>query len=445
MSFTNQRVGEFVLEPYQIEGRDFLLSGGRSKLLADKPRLGKTYMTFGALNLRLSLGGTVLVACPPGVRSNWRAKYRELATGDWKMFVIGYNELGEGKLPLGLPDKVDVLVLDEAHQLMTKTTNRTQAVYGPDCDGKGGIVERAYEVWLLTGTPQPSYPNRIWTHLRALAPELIINPDTKRPYSYADFERRYCAKLSNGFGRTVVAGKNLKELKFRIRNWWLGRGYEVLGDDRQPPIEEEFDIEPAAEDLARIDELERSPEGRALMKALDSGKPLSSVAKGYSKSALREAIGLAKVGPVCDGVAMELDEDPEAKIVLFCWHRSVAQALHRRLKKYGAEMLIGGLTTAAQDKIKDRFMNDPKCRVVIGQHLAAGEGIDLSAARELIFVEESWEPKDNEQARMRIFNIKSGPRERGRVRRVRLAGTIDTVIARANRQKLSSADLVFGH
>ena len=442
MSWKQDQVGEFILEDYQIAGRDFLLAGRSTKLLADKPRLGKTYQVVAALNIRLQLGGTVWVICPPGIRSNWRAKLTELRDGEWTYFVSGFTDVAAGKLPMGLPNKVDVIVIDEMHNLMTPASARTQAVYGEKCDGVGGAVERGHEVWGLTGSPQPSFPNKIWTHLRALAPDLITNPDTNRPYTYSDFERRYCAKLSNGFGRTVVAGRNLKELRFRIRDWWLGRGYEVLGDARRPPIEEDLVLEPSIEDLNTIRELEQSVEGNAILAALKSGMPLSKLAKSLPKSAVRENLGLAKVGPICEVVSSELDEDEEAKIVLFCWHRSVAQALHKRLKKYGAELLIGGLGADKQDRVKNRFQTDPKCRVVVCQHLAAGEGIDLSAADELIFVEMSWEPVHQEQAMMRIFNIKK--LVRGRVRTAVLRGTIDTRIIAANRQKEASSSMVFG-
>jgi SWI/SNF-related matrix-associated actin-dependent regulator 1 of chromatin subfamily A len=81
----------------------------------------------------------------------------------------------------------------------------------------------------------------------------------------------------------------------------------------------------------------------------------------------------------------------------------------------------------------DRFQNDPKCRVFVGNIQSAGTSITLTAAHQVLFVEQSFVPGDMAQAAMRCHRI--GQTKPVTVRFVGLANSIDQFIAEMIRRK----------
>ena len=47
---------------------------------------------------------------------------------------------------------------------------------------------------------------------------------------------------------------------------------------------------------------------------------------------------------------------------------------------------------------EDRFREDPKCRILLGQIVAAGQGLDFCSASLILFVETDWTPGNMDQA-----------------------------------------------
>jgi SWI/SNF-related matrix-associated actin-dependent regulator of chromatin subfamily A-like protein 1 len=80
-----------------------------------------------------------------------------------------------------------------------------------------------------------------------------------------------------------------------------------------------------------------------------------------------------------------------------------------------------------------KFQSDPKCRVFVGQVVAAGTAITLTAAHQVMFVEADWTPANNQQAAMRCHRI--GQTKPVTVRFVGMANSIDERIQRVLKQK----------
>ena len=89
----------------------------------------------------------------------------------------------------------------------------------------------------------------------------------------------------------------------------------------------------------------------------------------------------------------------------------------------------------------DSFQNHPETQVFIGQFQAAGEGVNLTAASSVLFVESSWTPKDMAQAAGRCHRI--GQKNSVLVRFATLVGSIDENIQRALRRKTATIKQVF--
>ena len=174
------------LDPWQIEGRDFLAMS-KSAFLADEMGVGKTAQAITAFE---AIGANrVLVICAAIGRIEWARRIAEWGKHGRKIqvidtsatlpdpsadaIIIGRELTPKPKLLKALlAQDFDVCVIDECHAFKEREAKRTKAVYGPLCSS-GGIVSRARRIWLLSGTPAPNNHSELWTHLRRISPERI--------------------------------------------------------------------------------------------------------------------------------------------------------------------------------------------------------------------------------------------------------------------------------
>jgi SWI/SNF-related matrix-associated actin-dependent regulator 1 of chromatin subfamily A len=421
------------LYPYQVEGARFLASRRRA-MLADEQGLGKTAQAIEAANL---VGADpVLVICPASVRSAWVHDIRQFSRGG-RYVVESYDRVSRSWEDYGGP--WGALVVDEAHYLKSPSARRTHAIYG----GRKhfpGIAPMAGHVWALTGTPAPNYPVEMYTHMRALFPDsLAMASDPTRRYDHDAFMHRYCVLRDSGYGMKPIKAKNTEDLRARLQPYVLRRlKRDVLPDlpeIRYAPLL--FDVPDAASALKDVPD-EQMAAIRAAMKDGVAGLQKMAV----ELATLRRVTAMAKVELVRQWVTSFLDET-DRKIVIFGHHIEPLEYLHFHLGEYFrakrklnsrhfVPMISGRTNASSRARAIERFQNDPEERVFLGQIQAAGTGITLTAASDMLFIEQSWSPADNAQAAMRIHRI---GQKRGCVARYAvLAGSVDegvqTVLAR---------------
>ena len=417
--------------PHQIEGADFL-AARHAALLADAPRVGKTgaaIMATDKIEAQRILVVTTASGRPVWTRgfAQWsdrdiptRAVYGALDAPSGPLrLVVSWSEIDKHAEWLAM-QRWDALLLDESHYAKNPEAKRTQAVYGRfrGRDRTVALSDMAERVWCLTGTPIPNAPNDLWPMLRALAPERIRDC-TK----YDDFLHRYCIVRKKRLSRfnqidVVVGGKNIEELRVRMSDFWLRRTQQDVGITA--PV---YDLLPIHITAKQRREIEAAvPEAADILAAAETGETKSL---DIHLGTLRRATGSVKAAGVAAAVAEEFESGLD-KVVLMCWHNDVMDTLAGALAKFGVARVDGSTAPAARQRAVDAFQNDPKTRVFIGQMIAAGEAIDLSAAAELIFVESSFVPKDMAQAALRITNHTQARRPRVRV--AALEGSIDEAL-----------------
>lgn len=445
--------------PHQITGARFL-SDRNYALLADAPRVGKTGAAIMAADDVFA--SRVLVVTTASGRPVWvrgfkdwsgfdlptRAVYGALGnvTDGPLRLVVSWSEVAKHAEALKAA-KWDVLILDEAHYAKSIDTKRTQAVYGifRGASRDFGVVDSAARVWCLTGTPIPNAPNDLYPMLRAIAPARLaagFAEENKDPHwqqyglrviddivfqtdvtKYDDFLHRYCIVRKKAISRwnkidVVVGGRNEAELKARLDGFWLRRTQKDVGIN--PPVYEMLPIH--ISDKQRR-EIEAQIEGAEdILAAAETGET-----RGLEMhlGTLRRVTGTVKASGVADAVEEELENGLD-KIVLMAWHKDVMSLLEDRLRKWGVVRVDGGTSPAAREINTRMFQTDSECRVFIGQIVAAGEAIDLSAASELVFVESSFVPKDMAQAALRVTNHTQ--KRQCRVRVAALEGSVDEAI-----------------
>lgn len=413
------------LFPYQVEGARFLASKGRA-LLADDMGLGKSAQAIDAA--RNVLAGYVLVVCPASVVQNWHREIERFWPGFTDFSVVSYDYVARGGVVYRFHMSSDsTLILDEAHYLKNPKAKRTKAIFGEKCDGKGGLVEKAKHVFCLTGTPTPNNPSELWPMLRAVNGE---------PLSYWRFVQKFCRTRDNGFGIQIVGGKNLPELKERIAPFVLRRKKEEVLKDL-PPIR--FDELPLDVSLAGLPLLHIEVALIEQTLATKGVEGLREIAPHVAK--LRRVTGLAKVPAAAEWIT-EWFEGGGGKLVVFAHHRDVIDALCKAAKpEWRACSITGSDDSATRQFVIDDFQRPGGSKLIIGQIQAAGIGVNLTAASDMLFVESSWVPADNEQAVGRINRI--GQRNACLVRFATLAGSIDEQIQRAVMRKTADIAKLF--
>jgi SWI/SNF-related matrix-associated actin-dependent regulator 1 of chromatin subfamily A len=428
-----------VLKPFQIEDGIYI-SKRKSALVAHQPRVGKSGIAIHASDLVNAR--VVVIVCPAAVRMGWVGAIEDFRTGAWMAFVVSYNKAASLCARLRQAGvKIDVLVVDESQYAKERGSQRTRAIYGSTCERSGGLTELAERTYCLTGTPLPNNAAELWPMLRAIAPELILDRRGK-PMSHTTFTERYCKKIFTPFGMKIAGTKNYKELKKALEGFLIRRlRRDVFGRDIQPPTK--LYVQAAKEHSAALDALEGSDQGKRIREALARGDGLAALLKEEKQvGGLRQMLGLAKVPSIISIVSDELDAEPTRKQVIFAYHTSVIDALKAGFKDYGVQVFDGRTPMKSRPRMNEKFLHDPKFRVVVCQLEATKVGLDFSSADDALFCEQSWVGDDNEQARARIFNMNS--LEPKFTRFAVIKGSLDEGIGEACERKLNDAKKVLG-
>lgn len=410
------------LFPYQLEGASFL-AARKGALLADEPRVGKTWPAIVASDYVCA--ENVLWITKGSARADHRRAWQKVQVlnrpvtsiysgadrlPDYGVTIISYD-LATGAFFEALRERrFDSIVLDEAHRVKSLDARRTQRILGKKAQLMGGLAERAEYGWALTGTPFPNHYAEIYPVARALFPEALRTP--KGIMNYHQFENRFCVLRDNGFGLKIVGNKNAAELHDRLAPYMLRRKFtEVWPDAAMPAFEQLYlDAQLNLDELTTAEKTELLAEFAPMLKrAQDAGDTdrVDDIMKHIESKIgpkLQRLTGEAKARPLSEWVSDRI-ADGVGKVVVFAWHRSVLDILASALKSHNPIMIDGRTTGVQKDERQQRFMCDSTCTVAIGQVIAAGEAIDLSAADTLVFCESSWAPGDMTQAWRRILNV----------------------------------------
>ena len=439
------------LFPYQQQGAAFL-SQHENGFLADEMGLGKSAQAISACDF---VGANrVLVLCPASARINWAREFEKFQQTDRQIQVIlskadRVNTTGvticsydltirsevQSKLFAG---KFDVIILDEAHFLKNRKARRTQAVLGHNCSRIAGLIENAKQVYALSGTPAPNHPDELWPVTHALFPKALMYKE--KVLDYWSFLKRFCRYNQGPFGIKITGGRNIPELRERLRPYLLRRKKSQVLLELPELRMTSITLEPKKL-LQELKDIEAGPQGDRIREVLENADDQGGLAKAaFHVAQLRRLTGLSKVQPVIDLIKDELSGGLD-KIVLFAYHREVIDQLLIGLHDSGAVALHGGITAKQRQHVIDCFQQDHHTHVFIGQITAAGTAINLTAASDLLFVEPSWVPAENLQAAMRVHRI--GQKRGVLIRFVLLSGSLDERITDTLRRKTAVLNELF--
>ncbi len=142
---------------------------------------------------------------------------------------------------------------------------------------------------------------------------------------------------------------------------------------------------------------------------------------------LMRRIGQAKAGLSAD-YAAQLARNV-GKVVFFAKHIDVMDVAEETFAKRGIRYssIRGDQTSKARQKNIDAFVNDPEVEIVVCSLTAAGVGLNLQVASNMVLAELSWTDAEQTQAIDRIHRI--GQDEPVTAWRIIAAQTVDTKVA----------------
>ena len=324
--------------------------------------------------------------------------------------------------------KKTLIIIDEAHRLSNTTSGRYKIIRD--------LIRRGNpdSIYLATGTPITNNPQNYFNLLQligdpvaddreyylkrycnaieiprnakekakrdAISRKFIANHGKKTWYDLTDTEKDELHEIVKKSVRmmTIPNGEgNLDELRDRTAHIYLRRVKKDLKGLPNKTVHELF------YDL----NLEQTMEYNRLWEEYEAAQLDADPTKDLNKELLEGAIYRKYLSnqmvPNTIKLADSFIEKGE-KVVIACCYDEELYALR---DYYGDKCVIynGKISAKEKDTNVERFTNDPNVKVLIGNIISAGVGINLVAARIVIFNNISYVPGDDIQFEDRVYRI----------------------------------------
>ena len=434
---------------HQAEFVASVREGHRSYLLADEPGLGKTAQALLAASASNSY--PLLVVAPNVVKMNW-AREVELWTPNKtatvihgsgeeldafaNIVIVNYDVLDRHVGWLGTLG-FKGMVVDEAHFIKNRESQRSKHVLSLAARIRSR-TPRALMI-ALTGTPLINTIEdfrAIWQFLG------WIDGDKPTSDLMGRLEDNGLTPADFGFfaeaRQTVIDMGIVRRKKIDVAADLPAKRVADL------PVELDDDLGRTirqAEAALSKRLLERYRRGLAMSKNpddIDRGQLIRLVANAELEESKSQKTGenvftmVRKIGQAKAVLAADYTAQlarSVGKVVFFAKHIDVMDAAEETLAKRGLKTVSirGDQTSVFRQTQVDAFNNDPDVSVVVASLTAAGVGINLQAASNVVLAELSWTSAEQTQAIDRVHRI--GQAEPVTAWRIIAAHTIDAKIA----------------
>ena len=438
--------------PHQSRFLEAVRAGHRSFLLADEPGLGKTAQSV----LAASVAGAypLLAVVPNVVKMNWAREVERwtpqrratVISGDGDqidafadVFIVNYEVLDRHLSWLGSIG-LRGMVVDEAHFIKNLGSQRSQNVLAL----AGRIREQVRDPLMLalTGTPLINDVEDFdaiwrflgWTNGEKPGPVLMERLDETglTPADKAFYPAARDAVISMGIVRRKkkdvaadLPDKLIADLPVQLDDEY-GRSIRQAEHELGERLAARYRrIIEARGDRVLIGEADSDIVRLVATQELEESKAAGTGAENVFTMVRR--IGQAKAVLAAD-YAAQLQRSV-GKVVFFAKHIDVMDAAEAHFAAAGLRTvsLRGDQTATARQDAIDAFNNDPDVAIAVCSLTAAGVGVNMQAASNVVLAELSWTAAEQTQAIDRVHRI--GQEEPVTAWRIIAAHTIDTKIA----------------
>lgn len=427
------------LYPYQRVDVRFMMLNRRA-LLAQPPGLGKSAVTVRTLQVMHTMGVPVfpaLIVCPNSLKyTTWAKEFtrwapeldvvvvdgsavkrrkqlesvKQIAVMNWEALKLHSKLSQYGTLTLTEKEKtrkelnemgLKTVVFDEVHRMRDPKSQQTRAAWA--------LAHEADNAFGLTGTPIGNNIGDLWSIMHAVEPDWF-----PRRTKFLD---RYAVTKLNIFGGHEVLGINphTKKELFSITDPLMRRVPKSAALPQLPPkLPVQYRETPMTVKQAKAyKEMEESMVAR-LNEILIAPSPLSALtrllqfASASAEIDEKGQVRLSVPSPKIDDMVELLEEMGDEPLVVAAVSRQLIELSAERLDKlkipYG--LITGAQGSALRAQAVDDFQ-DGKTRVMLMTIGAGAEGITLTRADTMLFMQRSWSEIQNAQAEDRVHRIGS--------------------------------------
>lgn len=438
--------GEFA-KPYQLEAiealcqpfaplRKALGDSLRGFLLADERGLGKTMEVAIPADKLTPAGSQILVVATKSFRRGWRREIRSwidadaevaLYTGSGELpkcrwLIVTYEQLAHVHAQLvGGSHRIHTLIIDEAHRIKNPHALRSRYIAGRDDErdpekSMPGIVDFVDgRIFVVTGTPIPNRARDAFNYLRVIGHPLGEN--------FFRFAQRYCDPVQDAkYGTRYDGASHIDELRERLRPVMIARRKEDVLPQLPPKIRQFLPVDIDRRSYMRTVEA-FEPQGDSMWR--DPSRTLAFF------NAARMATAFAKIP-----ATIELVEDAirdEEKVIVFSGSTQVLDQIAAHFGPVSVQ-IDGRKSERQREAAEIAFNTNPAVKLLLGQWLAAGESLNLTAATQVIFNEIDWVPKTHVQSEDRAHRMTT--KHAVNITYVLADRTLDVHIARILKKKM---------
>jgi SWI/SNF-related matrix-associated actin-dependent regulator 1 of chromatin subfamily A len=408
-------------------------------ILADDMGLGKT--TSAVIASLESGAKKVLIVCPASLKINWDREIKNYSDrkvlivegrkwgSTFDYYIINYDIIknyhttdkseDSEDYKLLVNANFDLAIVDEAHYISNTTANRTRLL--------NDVLEKIPKVWLLTGTPMTSRPINYFNLLKIVESPLTLN--------WQSYVIRYCKGFQFRVGQRKVwnssGASNLDELRERTKNVVLRRMKTDILDLPEKivtPVFIELESKMYKEELDDFTRITKDNKEKETLTVT-----LNRLMR------VRQLIAYEKVPYTCELIDKCLEQGK--KVIVLTNFTMTLEMIHEKYKK-NSVTLDGRMSKERKQEAVDKFQNEDKIKVFIGNIKAAGVGITLTAAEVVIMNDLSFVPADHSQGEDRAYRY--GQKNSVLVYYPVFDNTIEKIIYNILQRKKNVIDQVMG-
>lgn len=448
------------LRPYQQRGYEWMmhnLSLGFGAVIADDMGLGKTLQVIAVI-LKLKEDGLLnkrkaLIVVPTGLLANWQKECgrfapslsvgvyhgpaRDIDAFDAEVMLTSYGVMRSDVAKLK-KFKWELLVIDEAQNIKNTATAQTKAV--------NSITASAHIA--MSGTPVENRLSEYWSIMNFANKGLLG--------SLKQFNSQYGRPIQIDGNREAVDRFKATTAPFMLRR--LKSDKSIISDLPDKIERDEYSFltpdqsalyqQTLAEAMRNIEEVEGTDhaslfkrEGLVLQMIL-ALKQICNHPAQFLKTKQADADLSGKAMLLIDLVRTIVESGE--KVLIFTQFREMGDLLAAMLEKEGIQSMFyhGGTSLKKRAEMVDRFQNIRSAQVFILSLKAAGTGLNLTAATNVIHFDLWWNPAVEAQATDRAYRI--GQHRNVQVYRFITKGTFEEKINAMIQDKKQLADLTVG-